>query len=158
MGFVPQAQGQGQLWWWHTMWRCWFSRVQQGRQVGLALCNNSFSLHGLSPQWLPPCDLSSCCICTDSLHSLHCYMKTIPAAKPLFFMGRFSLQAEATSPALVHVFVKPPQAQGHVFLLRGDVQVCVGQAKGLGEGLPGLGVPTRARGGDAPCPSPAGTP
>lgn len=49
MGFV--LQGQGQLWWWHTT-RLRFSEVQQGRQVGFALCNNSFSLHVLSPHWL----------------------------------------------------------------------------------------------------------
>lgn len=58
--------------------------------------------------------------------------------------------------------LKPQQLQAHVFLHRGDVQVCVGQVRGLGEGLLGawgafLSPPVPGE-GDAPCLSAAGTP
>lgn len=83
--------------------------------------------------------------------TLYCYMKKIPPAKPFFFMGSFSLQAEATSPTLVHVFVKATTTPSPCFPpQRGCAGLCGTSQGHWGRAAWGLGclsVPTCARGG-----------
>lgn len=70
-------------------------------------------------------------------------------------MGSFSLQAEATSPTLVHVFIKATTTPSPCFpSQRGCAGLC-GRSQGPWGALLSPPVPGE---GDAPCPSAAGTP
>lgn len=63
------------------------------------------------------------------------------------FMGRFSLQAEATSPTLVYMFVKATTTPSSCFSSEGMCRFVWDKSEGLGKDCLGLEVPTHARGG-----------